>query len=227
MPKRRRTIITTNEHGRTTFKRLDAPEIPVINLRKNYSDAELTELNKLRRKLAKRANSRLLALERAGIEYGAYAQAAAYLSQIIEPGRKLRFSERPKLPLKELRQQLYEMERFLNAQTSTVGGVRKYQTKIYATAAARYNFDTGAVTEADYLAFVSSQSFQVSKKQGYISSEELVEFFNYASSQGKTNGEINKALDDLNKGKVEDLQALYKAVDLDFFDYFTTRSTKQ
>lgn len=224
MPKRRRTIVTTNEHGRTTFKRLDAPELPVINLRKNYSDAELAELNKLRRKLAKRANSRLLALERAGIEYGAYAQAAAYLSQIVEPGRKLRFSERPKLPLKDLRQQLYEMERFLNAQTSTVGGVRKYQTKIYATAAARYNFDTGAVTEADYLAFVSSQSFQVSKKQGYISSEELVEFFNYAASQGKTNGEINKALDDLNKGKVEDLQALYKAVDLDFFDYFTTRS---
>lgn len=227
MPNRRRTIVTTNEHGRSTFKRLDAPELPVINLRKNYSDAELAELNKLRRKLAKRANSRLLALERAGIEYGAYAQAAAYLSQIVEPGRKLRFSERPKLPLKELRQQLYEMERFLNAQTSTVGGVRKYQTKIYATAAARYNFDTGSVTEADYLAFVSSQSFQVSKKQGYISSEELVEFFNYASSQGKTNAEINKALDDLNKGKVEDLQALYKAVDLDFFDYFTTRNTKQ
>lgn len=226
MSKRRRPIITTNEHGRSTFKRLDAPELPVINLRKNYSDAELAELNKLRRKLAKRANSRLLALERAGIEYGAYAQAAAYLSQVIEPGRKLRFSERPKLPLKELRQQLYEMERFLNAQTSTVGGVRKYQSQVYATAAARYNFDTGSVTEADYLAFVSSQSFQVSKKQGYISSEELVEFFNYASSQGKTNAEINKALDDLNKGKVEDLQALYKAVDLDFFDYFTTRNTK-
>lgn len=224
MPKRRRAIITTNEHGRSTFKRLDAPELPLINLRKNYSDAELAELNKLRRKLAKRANSRLLALERAGIEYGAYSQAAAYLSQVVEPGRKLRFSERPKLPLKELRQQLYEMERFLNAQTSTVGGVRKYRSQVYATAAARYNFNTDSVTEADYLAFVSSQSFQVSKKQGYISSEELVEFFNYASSQGKTNAEINKAFDDLNKGKVEDLQALYKAVDLDFFDYFTTQS---
>lgn len=224
MPKRRRAIITTNEHGRSTFKRLDAPELPVINLRRNYSDAELAELNKLRRKLAKRANSRLLALERAGIEYGAYSQAAAYLSQIVEPGRKLRFSERPKLPLKELRQQLYEMERFLNAQTSTVGGVRKYRSQVYATAAARYNFNTDSVTEADYLAFVSSQSFQVSKKQGYISSEELVEFFNYAAFQGKTNAEINKALNDLNKGKIEDLQALYKAVDLDFFDYFTTRS---
>lgn len=224
MARRRRPIITTNEKGRPTFKRLDSPEIPVINLRKNYSEAELAELNKLRRKLAKRANSRLLSLERAGIEYGAYAQAAHYLSQVVSPGRKLRFSEAAALPLKDLRQQLYEMERFLNAQTSTVGGVRKYQTQIYATAAARYNFDTGSVTEADYLAFVSSQSFQVSKKQGYISSEELVEFFNYASSQGKTNGEINKALDDLNKGKVEDLQALYKAVDLDFFDYFTTRS---
>lgn len=223
MPKRRRTIVTTNEHGRTTFKRLDSPEIPVINLRKNYSEAELSELNKLRRKLAKRANSRLLALERAGIEYGAYAQAAAYLSQVIEPGRKLRFSERPKLPLKELRQQLYEMERFLNAQTSTVGGVRKYQSQVYATAAARYNFDTGTITEADYLAFVSSQAFQIAKKQGYISSEELVEFFNYASSHGKTNAEIERALNDLNKGKIEDLQGLYNAVDLDFFDYYATR----
>lgn len=227
MPKRRRAIITTNEHGRSTFKRLDAPELPVINLRRNYSDAELAELNKLRRKLAKRANSRLLALERAGIEYGAYAQAAAYLSQIVEPGRKLRFSERPKLPLKELRQQLYEMERFLSAQTSTVGGVRKYQSQVYATAAARYNFDKGTVTEADYLAFVSSQSFQVAKKQGYVSSEELVEFFNYAYSEGKTKTEIKEALNDLNKGKIEDLQELYKSVDLDFFDYFTTRNTKQ
>ena len=227
MSKRRRAIITTNEYGRSTFKRLGAPELPVINLRKNYSDAELAELNKLRRKLAKRANSRLLALERAGITYGAYAQAATYLSQIIEPGRKLRFSERPKLPLKELRQQLYEMERFLNAQTSTVGGVRKYQSQVYATAAVRYNFDKGTITEADYLAFVSSKSFQVAKKQGYVSSEELVEFFNYAYSEGKTKTEIKTALDDLNKGKIEDLQELYKAVDLDFFDYFTTRNTKQ
>lgn len=225
MPKRRRAIITTNEHGRSTFKRLDSPEIPVINLRKNYSEAELAELNKLRRKLAKRANSRLLSLERAGIEYGAYAQAAHYLSQVVSPGRKLRFSEVAALPLKDLRQQLYEIERFLNAQTSTVGGVRRYRSQVYATAAARYKFDTGTISEADYLTFVSSQAFQVAKKQGYISSEELVEFFNYASSQGKTNAEIERALNDLNKGKIEDLQALYNAVDLDFFDYYTTRNS--
>lgn len=226
MPRRRRPIITTNEKGRPTFKRLDSPEIPVINLRKNYSEAELAELNKLRRKLAKRANSRLLSLERAGIEYGAYAQAAHYLSQVVSPGRKLRFSEVAALPLKDLRQQLYEMERFLNAQTSTVGGVHKYQSQVYATAAARYNFDTGAISEADYLNFVSSQAFQVSKKQGYISSEELVEFFNYASSQGKTNTEIKQALNDLNKGKIEDVQVLYNTVGLDFFDYFTARNSK-
>lgn len=226
MPRRRRPIVTTNEKGRTTFKRLDSPEIPVINLRKNYSEAELAELNKLRRKLAKRANSRLLSLERAGIEYGAYAQAAHYLSQVVSPGRKLRFSEAAALPLKDLRQQLYEMERFLNAQTSTVGGVHKYQSQVYATAAARYNFDTGAISEADYLNFVSSQAFQVSKKQGYISSEELVEFFNYASSQGKTNTEIKQALNELNRGKIEDAQALYNTVGLDFFDYFTTRNSK-
>lgn len=224
MARRRRPIITTNEKGRPTFKRLDSPEIPVINLRKNYSDEELAELNKLRRKLAKRANSRLLSLERAGIEYGAYAQAAHYLSQVVSPGRKLRFSEVAALPLKDLRQQLYEIERFLNAQTSTVGGVHRYQSQVYATAAARYKFDTGTISEADYLNFVSSQAFQVAKKQGYISSEELVEFFNYASSQGKTNAEIKQALNDLNKGKIEDIQALYNAVDLDFFDYFTSRN---
>lgn len=224
MARRRRPIITTNEKGRPTFKRLDSPEIPVINLRKNYSNEELAELNKLRRKLAKRANSRLLSLERAGIEYGAYAQAAHYLSQVVSPGRKLRFSEVTALPLKDLRQQLYEIERFLNAQTSTVGGVRRYRSQVYATAAARYNFDTGAISEADYLTCVSSQAFQIAKKQGYISSEELVEFFNYASSQGKTNAEIERALNDLNKGKIEDLQGLYNAVDLDFFDYFTSRN---
>lgn len=225
MPRRRRAIITLNEQGRPTFKRLDSPEIPVINLRKNYSEAELAELNKLRRKLAKRANNRLLSLERAGIEYGAYAQAAHYLSQVVAPGRKLRFSEAAALPLKDLRQQLYEIERFLNAQTSTLGGVHKFQSHVYQTAAAKYGFDTGTVTEADYLSFVSSQAFQVAKKQGYISSEELVEFFNYASSQGKTKAEINQALNDLNRGKIEDIQALYNAVDLDFFDYFATRNS--
>lgn len=226
MPKRRRAIITLNEQGRPTFKRLDSPEIPVIYLRKNYSEAELAELNKLRRKLAKRANNRLLSLERAGIEYGAYAQAAHYLSQVVAPGRKLRFSEAAALSLKDLRQQLYEIERFLNAQTSTLGGVHKFQSHVYQTAAATYGFDVGTVTEADYLSFVSSQAFQVAKKQGYISSEELVEFFNYASSQGKTKAEIKQALNDLNRGKIEDAQALYNAVDLDFFDYFTTRNTK-
>ena len=30
MPRRRRPIITTNEKGRPSFKRLDSPEIPVI-----------------------------------------------------------------------------------------------------------------------------------------------------------------------------------------------------
>ena len=216
MAKRRRPIITTNEFNRPTFKRLDSPEIPVIKLSRNYSESELDELNKLRRRLAKRANSRLLALERAGITYGAYEKAKVYLSQVVEPGRKLLFREAKRLPLADTRQQLYEIERFLNMQTSTPGGAHKFQRAAFRESLEKYSLSR-KLTEEAYYDFVSSAPFQLAKK--YVDSDELIEFLDNAYSEGNSMEDIISAVEAMNRNEIGDIQSLYNRVGLDYFDY--------
>lgn len=104
-------------------------ELSMIDIRtkawKATSDNPLVyeELQKENRKLAKLANSRLRALEKAGLDMFAYDRAITYLET---QGRK-RFSSvlAPQSDYKGMVEQLSELVSFINSKTSTVAEARK------------------------------------------------------------------------------------------------------
>ena len=108
------------------FKRKEE-EIPIIDMRK-ASSYNLAELNKLRRRLAKRANQRMREIERVG-----YTDAYVYATTMcgyLQPTERTRFYEGTRqMDLFTLREELNELRWFLNAKTSTVGGIRAFERK--------------------------------------------------------------------------------------------------
>lgn len=100
------------------------------------SSYTVDQLEQMRRKLAKRANQRIVRLERAEslvsgeslANFGAIEKVNQYLQKQGKEG-KLRFSERQHAALssRELKREISELQNFLNAKTSTVSGAHKIE----------------------------------------------------------------------------------------------------
>lgn len=184
-------------------------EVPLVDLRRSYSDSEMRQLQETRRRLAKRANSRLLRLERAGLDTThVYKTTMNYL---LDDG-KMRFSERRNVDIYTLKSDLAELGTFLNAKTSTVGGYRKYERQVRKTLKEEYGIDSGEFD--DFIAFMSSESAKRSLNQ--VSSEFLVEFFDTASDEGVSIEQLKDALREYNEGKIEGWDEVYEYVGLSF-----------
>ena len=184
-------------------------EVPLVDLRRSYSDSEMRQLQETRRRLAKRANSRLLRLERAGLDtIHVYKTTMNYL---LDDG-KMRFSERRNVDIYTLKSDLAELGTFLNAKTSTVGGYRKYERQVRKTLKEEYGIDSGEFD--DFIAFMSSESAKRSLNQ--VSSEFLVEFFDTASDEGVSIEQLKDALREYNEGKIEGWDEVYEYVGLSF-----------
>lgn len=105
------------------------------------------------RALAKRANQRMVRLEKAGVNSPAYKAAQTQLEMMGRRSNKAtgrRFSETGKGTENELRQQKAALERFLNQKTSTVSGYNKMQDEIYKTADKKYGLEKAGVSKEDY-----------------------------------------------------------------------------
>ena len=184
-------------------------EVPLVDLRRSYSDSEMRQLQETRRRLAKRANSRLLRLERAGLDtIHVYKTTMNYL---LDDG-KMRFSERRNVDIYTLKSDLAELGPFLNAKTSTVGGYRKYERQVRKTLKEEYGIDSGEFD--DFIAFMSTESAKRSLNQ--VSSEFLVEFFDTASDEGVSIEQVKDALREYNEGKIEGWDEVYEYVGLSF-----------
>lgn len=100
------------------------------------SSYTVDQLEQMRRKLAKRANQRIVRLERAEslvsgeslANFGAIEKVNQYLQKQGKEG-KLRFSERQQVAMssRELKREISELQNFLNAKTSTVSGAHKIE----------------------------------------------------------------------------------------------------
>lgn len=100
----------------------------------------VTDLQTMRRTLAKRANQRMVRLERGkslvtgeSLNFGAIENARAYL------GKHKRFSEKLALTtdLNQLRKEITVLQSFLNAKSSTIQGMREIERRRIKT------FETG------------------------------------------------------------------------------------
>lgn len=105
------------------------------------------------RALAKRANQRIVRLEKAGVNSPAYKAAQAQLEMMGRRSNKAtgrRFSETGKGTENELRQQKAALENFLNQKTSTVSGYNKMQDEIYKSADKEYGLKDAGISKDDY-----------------------------------------------------------------------------
>lgn len=182
-----------------------------LDLRNDFTS--LDDLNKLRVKLARRANSRLLRLEKKGLVGWAYKPAVRYTQKAYGTNR---FSTRKEIsddPF-EVIEEVEEIINFLNAESSTVTGVRNIESRITETFRKK---GLDVKNPKDFFDFLSSETYKQSEKN--LSSEQIQELFDRAVGVGKTAMEIKQTLEDFNNKKITTIDELYEDVGLDFWEY--------
>lgn len=105
------------------------------------------------RRLAKRANQRMIEMESRGIKSPAYKAVQGALEMMGRRSDKAgarRFSETGKGTENELRQMKSELEKFLNQQTSTVSGYKKYRKEVYKGADKEYHLSEAGITQEQF-----------------------------------------------------------------------------
>lgn len=188
-----------------------------LDLRGDFTT--LDDLNKLRVKLARRANSRLLRLEKKAIKTDqkyvgwAYKPATRYTQKAYGSNR---FSTRKEIsdnPF-EVIEELEEIINFLNAESSTVTGVKNIESRIIETFRKK---GLEVRNPKDFFDFLSSETYKQSEKN--LSSEQIQELFDRAVGTGKTVKQVQQTLEDFNNRKINTIDELYEDVGLDFWEY--------
>ena len=146
--------------------KLDHPNIPGTELK--AADLSAASAASVLRQLAKRANQRLVRLERAGQTQYAYGIAKKYLQDI---GRN-RFAETEKriknLSRAQLTGEINAAIKFLTAKTSTLSGIKAVQNSaVERLRAMGYNVDNG-----DFFAFLKSDEYKAALRK--ITSDEIM-----------------------------------------------------
>lgn len=149
-----------------------------------------SELEKVRVTLAKRANQRLVRLERSqsGVtgesysEYGAAQLAYEYLRTTNKSG-KLRYRESPMAngDINQIRRDIVSMQTFLASESSTLRGQKAIERKRINT------FEKKGIHFAnnkEFYEFMNSQTFKGLVAAGF-SSEQIIEMYDEARIKGK------------------------------------------
>lgn len=176
-----------------------------INIDVRRGGYTLEELDRMRRKLAKRANARLLALERAGRDYWAYDIAQQYLNA----RNRRRFSERAfKGSERNAVRELEEIISFLNSASSTISGSKAIENKIKSSFA-RKGVNVSELGSRDFFDFLDWYN---SDKRGRskIQSAMAIDFYNKAIQQGKSKEDVQAAIEQFKQGRAS-LRDMYSA----------------
>ena len=176
-----------------------------INIDVRQGGYTLEELDRMRRKLAKRANARLLSLERAGRDYWAYDIAQQYLNA----RNRRRFSERAfKGSVRNAVRELEEIISFLNSASSTITGSKAIEDKIKSSFA-RKGVNVSELGSRDFFDFLDWYN---SDKRGRskIQSAIAIDFYNKAIQQGKSREDVETAIEQFKQGRAS-LRDMYAA----------------
>lgn len=183
-----------------------------IDLRRK--DVDIEEVRSIRRNLAKRANQRLRVLEKNKLTKNAYRVATRYTQQTRG---KDRFSEAKmvKADMGYLKQEILELERFLNSVTSTLTGYKKLEQqrlKVFR------DYGLKVKDTQEFFDFLDSEIYkQLANKA--ISSDILQEFYDTVKSKKDAKKEeIQKALEKFREGNIDTIDELYEEFDLTFME---------
>lgn len=171
--------------------------------------ASMEALQAVRRKLAKRANQRMVRLERSAspITGKAYHVGAYDIAQ-AELGDRRRFSEKLNYStdITELKKEIGQIQAFLNAKSSTVAGNKQIEEARIATLTDLGRDEEGhtpiseaTARSAGFYDFISSKAFiYLSEKQ--VDSEGLQEIYDYyTEKKGLSYEEVQGIVDEYYK----------------------------
>lgn len=160
----------------------------------------------MRRTLAKRANQRLVRLERSTspISGKAYHVGAYDIAQ-AELGERTRFSEKLNLynDKTELKKEIGQLQAFLNAKSSTIAGNREIERKRIETLTSLGRSAEGKkiiperlATSSDFYDFISSKAYiYLSEKQQ--DSDALQDIYDFYTEEDRLTGaEVQQIIDD-------------------------------
>lgn len=161
-----------------------------------------TELQQVRRKLAKRANQRMLRLERStsnitGESYhaGAYDIAQDYLRTI---GRGKRFSESinyEKDNSFRLKKEILELDTFLHSKTSTISGNKTAERKRIDTfTGSEWGLSEKTVASKEFYDFLQSSAYDYFLANSFTS-EQLIDIYDSFRDKGVSDAKIQEAID--------------------------------
>lgn len=164
----------------------------------------MPELKKRRAQLAKVANSRILALERAksDITGNSFIEGHQYniVLDYLESQRKKRFSESKtkKFTEHQIKMEITVLENFLAMKTSTVGGARKSESATVQTFIDK-GIPEDIAGSPDFYDFLSSQTFEELVKN-VTDSEDIIDLIESASDEGYSVSDIIGKFEDF-RGK--------------------------
>ncbi len=173
---------------------------------------DIDEVRALRRKLAKRANARLLSLERKGLTKNAYRLATRYTQ--ATRGRN-RFSEAylKSAEISYLREDIENLRVFLNSVTSTLSGYKQLKKERID----RFRQKGLKIDDEDqFYRFLNSKIYKDLANK-LISSDKLIEFYDDVVDSSKYEmKDLKEALEEFKKGDVESIDDLYEMFNLKF-----------
>ena len=181
------------------------------------------EVERLRVQLAKRANQRLVRLERRrastgeklseiGVAQYAYEQIRKIRHIETTKSGKIRFRESPVKDITSARQELFVLQSFLGQETSKAGVAARYVSETEKT------FKEAGIEVASFKAFykfLNSSAFKLLKE--YLNSDDIIELYNKAYESGKSNAEIQRIISNYikereEKGSGVDMKSLSEAL---------------
>lgn len=218
----------------------------------NYSYADMRKMSQkeliaLRVKYAKRANQRLVRLERSespitGKAYkaGAYDIAMDYLKTTRETsGGKFRFSEsaaytktineetgKTAYDMYRIKRDILELQRFLSSKSSTVAGNKSIERKRIETFEAQ-GISAEAAESDEFYEFLNSNAYEYFTLNQFTS-EEIIDIYSQFREAGLDADKIQAAFDELKDMDMEQRRnALEGVTEKDIFGRLKKKATRK
>ena len=183
-----------------------------------YESGNIAALTDLNETLAKRANTRLKELEKAGLDQtAAYKRASGYLLNESEYASGNRFSRSKKMDIDDIYEQLKEETKFLRSQTSSVAGEMKRRDKIFESLTTGKNGKEPAVKipegvdrdvfKEKFLSFLEDDYWKEIKKNIYT--KNILNEAGEAIAAGASIEDLNNALDDYFNKDIGDIDSIW------------------
>lgn len=183
-----------------------------------YESGNIAALTAMNEKLAKRANTSLSELEKAGLETAAYNRATYYLSTENEFSSGKRFSRSKKMDIDELYQQIKEENKFLRSKTSSVSGEVSRRDRIFEALTVGKDGKAPAVeipegTDIDafkdkFLKFLDDNAWKEIKKNLYT--KNILNEAGEAIAAGASLEDLTSALEDYMYKDIGDLDSIWE-----------------